>query len=70
MTQDDDPIVTADDVVKAGHCVVPGLRDWCKQYDLDLRTFVKAGYPASVLLATGDALAIRVVELKRLRDGR
>lgn len=71
MTDTDyDPIITADDVVKAGHCVVPGLRDWCADHRLDFRTFVKVGYRASELLAKGDALAVRVVELRRMRDGR
>lgn len=68
--ESDDPLVTAADVVDAGHCVVPGLRDWCKQHGFDLRTFVKVGYPESQLLATKDALAIRVVEIKRARNGR
>lgn len=67
---DDELIITADDVVKAGHCVVPGLRDWCAAHDLDFRTFVKVGYPASTLLEKGDALAARVVELRKQRDGR
>ncbi len=66
----DDPIITADDVLKAGHCVVPGLRDWCESHDLDFRKFVREGYRASVLLERGDALAERVIELRKQRDGR
>ena len=65
----EDPIITVDDVIKAGHCVVPGLRDWCAAHGLDFRTFVKTGYPASTLLATGDALAVRVLALQESRHG-
>lgn len=67
---DEDFIVTVNDVLKAGHCIVPGLRDWCKTHGFDLRTFVKTGYPASVLLQTGDAFAERVINLKRIQNGR
>lgn len=69
MTEDD-PIITANDVRKAGHCIVPGLRDWCVVHNLDFRTFIKEGYPASVLLATGDELAARVIRMKGERNGR
>ena len=67
---DNELIITADDVVKAGHCVVPGLRDWCKAHGLDFRKFVQEGYPATVLLEKGDALAVRIIELRKQRDGR
>ena len=66
---EEDIIITADDVVRAGHCIVPGLRDWCKAHDLDFRTFIKSGYRASVLLEKGDALAVRVIEITRARNG-
>lgn len=67
---DDDLIITADDVLKAGHCIVPGLRDWCKAHGLDFRKFVQEGYPASELLEKGDALSARVIELRKQRNGR
>lgn len=70
MTQSDDPIITANDVFLAGHCIVPGLRDWCVTHSLNFRTFVKHGYPASVLLATDDELAKRVIRMKGERNGR
>lgn len=68
--EDEDLVITVDDVAKAGHCIVPGLRDWCKAHDVDLRTFIKTGYPASYLLEKGDEFAVRVIELKRARNGR
>lgn len=67
---DEDLIITTDDVIKAGHCIVPGLRDWCRDHDVDFRKFVKEGYPASVLLEKGDGMAVRVIELRKQRDGR
>ena len=72
MTPNDDydPIIKGDDVSKAGVCITPGLRDWCKRYDFDFRTFIRHGYPASQILATGDAVAERVINLRRVRDGR
>lgn len=70
ITADYDPIMTGDDVVKAGICIVPGLRDWCAQHDFDFRTFIKRGYPASVLIKTNCAVAERVITLRGERDGR
>ena len=62
-----DPIITIDDVRAGGNCV-RGARGWFDYYGLDFRLFLKEGLPASVLLATGDAMAIRVV--KRKLDGQ
>lgn len=67
---DEELIITGDDVVKAGICIVPGLRDWCKTHGFDFRTFIKQGYPASELLKTGCAVAERVINLRGERDGR
>lgn len=72
MTDDVDPIVTINDIRKAGYCAL-GARSWFEAYNLDFRTFLKhpeagGGLPASVLLATGDACAARVVELKKARE--
>lgn len=65
-----DTIITATDVHLAGHCITPGLRDWCEVNNLDFRKFIREGYPASVLIATGDELAERVVRLKGERNGK
>lgn len=40
-------------------------REWAKAQGLDWRDFVRNGIPASKLEATGDALAIAVVEWAR-----
>ena len=59
-------IVTIDDVRAAGLCV-NGTRVWFARHDLDFRTFLREGCAAETLLATGDAMALRVVERARIR---
>ncbi|WP_442905667.1 hypothetical protein [Hydrogenophaga sp. PBC] len=54
-------IVTIDDVRAAGLCV-HGTRAWFARHGLDFRAFLRDGITAEVLLATGDAMALRVVE--------
>lgn len=61
--------ITADDIRKAGHCIVPGARDWFARHGLDFRKFIKEGIPASEFLAAGDALAKSVVDKKKQREG-
>ena len=59
-------IVTIDDVRAVGLCV-NGTRVWFARHDLDFRTFLREGCAAETLLATGDAMALRVVERARIR---
>lgn len=49
-----------------------GARAWFARHELDWLTFCRDGLPASALLATGDAIAARVVEHARqeLQHGR
>jgi hypothetical protein len=60
----EDVTVTIDHVRAAGLCV-PGTRTWFARQGLNFRAFLTQGLPASVLLATGDAMARRVVEVAR-----
>ncbi len=61
MTEDD-TLITIDDI-RRYHCV-SGIRRWFEAHNLDFRAFIRdGGIPASELLATGDALAERVVAL-------
>jgi hypothetical protein len=60
----DDQIITISDMRAAGHCV-SGVRRWFGEQGLDFRDFLLNGIPASTLIATGDAQAQRVVDLKR-----
>lgn len=61
-----DVTVTIDDVRAAGLCV-NGTRVWFARHDLDFRAFLREGCTAETLLATGDAMALRVVERARIR---
>jgi len=59
--------VTITDIRKAGYCV-SGAKEWFERHNLDFRDHVKNGTDAEILLATGDALAVRVIELKKARE--
>lgn len=61
-----DPIVTIDDIRKTGHCVA-GIARWFAANGLDFKKCVREGIPASELLATGDGLAVTVVEKIKAR---
>ena len=59
-----DVTVTIDDVRAVGLCV-NGTRVWFARQDMDFRAFLRDGCDADILLATGDAMAQRVVEHAR-----
>ncbi len=62
-----DVIVTINDVRAVGLCV-NGSRAWFARHGLDFRAFLRDGLDAQTLLATGDAMAQRVVEHARARQ--
>lgn len=45
-----------------GRLCVVGARNWFKTHDLDFADFLANGIDEGILLATGDAFAIAVVE--------
>ncbi|MFL0802460.1 MAG: hypothetical protein K6L81_01995 [Agarilytica sp.] len=47
------------------HYCSKGARRFCKRHDLDFLEFVRNGYDESVLLETGDAMAIKLVEFAK-----
>lgn len=63
-------IITMNDISRAGFCArkTPW---WFADHGLDFRHFFKNGIPATDLAATGDALALKVIEmtLKARGDG-
>ena len=61
--------VTIGDVRAVGLCV-NGTRVWFARHDLDFRAFLRDGCTADTLLATGDAMAQRVVEHARNRSSQ
>jgi hypothetical protein len=60
-------IVTIDDVRAVGLCV-NGTRVWFARHGLDFRAFLREGCAAETLLATGDAMAQRVVAHAQARQ--
>ena len=59
-----DLIITIAHVRAAGLCV-NGSRAWFVRHGLDFRAFLREGVAADTLLATGDAMAQRVVDCAR-----
>jgi len=59
-----DVTVTIADVRAVGLCV-NGTRVWFARHELNFRTFLRDGCAVDTLLATGDAMALRVVEHAR-----
>ena len=59
-------VITIDHVRAVGLCV-NGTRTWFARHDLDFRAFLRNGCTAETLLATNDAMALRVVERARIR---
>lgn len=57
-------IVTIAHVRAAGLCV-NGSRAWFVRHGLDFRAFLRDGLDVDTLLATGDAMALRVVNCAR-----
>lgn len=60
-----EPLLVTIDHVRASGLCVPGTRAWFARQGLDFRAFLREGIAADVLLATGDAMARRVVEHAR-----
>lgn len=66
MSAEEPLIITMKDVRAANMCG-GGTRKFLADHGFDLSTFLKEGLPAEVLEATGDALALKVVEVARER---
>lgn len=62
-------IVYIADIRAAGYCV-KGARKWFELHGLDFKAFLRDGIDAKELIEKGDGLAKKVVEMKRVRDGR
>lgn len=57
-----DFVITARDLRSKGFCA-KGQKAWFESRGMDFKEFLKNGILASELLATGDAMAERAVEL-------
>ncbi|MGU9776200.1 hypothetical protein ACV3J7_07330 [Salmonella enterica] len=60
MKQSKNNVITMAQIRAAGGCAA-GVRAFFHRYDLDFRDFMENGIAADALLATGDALAVDVV---------
>lgn len=60
-----EPLLITIDHVRASGLCVHGTRTWFARQGLDFRAFLREGIDAQTLLATGDAMALRVVECAR-----
>lgn len=54
--------------IRAAKMCSRGARTWFARHGLDWSEFITNGIDADLVLATGDAMAIRVVEVARGRD--
>lgn len=61
-----DPMVRMEHIRAAKMCS-RGARDFFVRHGLDWNQFLKQGLPATELEATGDAMAMKVVEVARGR---
>lgn len=69
MSVEQDIIITAAELDAAGFCY-SGQFKWFRQHGLDMKKHLAEGTLSSVLLATGDGLAIRAISTVRTRrDG-
>lgn len=60
-----EPLIVTIEHVRASGLCVHGTRSWFDRHGLDFRAFLREGIDAQTLLATGDAMALRVVEHAR-----
>lgn len=59
-------IVTLRDMRACKICS-PGAREFCKRHNINWTKFITEGIPEEVLIATGDAMAMKMVEAARGR---
>lgn len=67
MTLDDVPVdlvIVPDDLKRAGICISPGGRRWFSSRGFDFRDFIRHGISARTLFETGDAYALRVIQVR------
>ena len=68
MTEEPDFHITPRDLIGCGFCA-RGQKDWFQNNKLDFKNFLANGITANQLLATGDGLAVKAVEMLKVRRG-
>jgi hypothetical protein len=69
MSQASDLPIRSRELVQCGMCT-KGQKQWFSEHGLDFTDFLKNGVAVEVLLATGDGLATKAVEMVRARRGQ
>lgn len=62
-----DQVIVRMEHVRAARMCSRGARAFFARHNLDWQTFIKDGLPAEVIAATGDEMALQVVEVARGR---
>lgn len=62
-----DQVIVRMEHVRDARMCSRGARAFFARHNLDWQTFIKDGLPAEVIAATGDAMALQVVEVARGR---
>lgn len=65
-----DTVMVRMEHIRAARMCSGGARDFFKRHNLSWDAFLKEGIPAEELEATGDAMALQVVEVARGQQGR
>lgn len=63
-----EPVIVTMKDIRATHMCSRGTRDFFSRHGLDWNKFLSEGIPAEELEATGDAMALAVVEVARGRQ--
>lgn len=63
----DEPLIVTMTDVRAAKGCSRGARAFCLRHGIDWAAFLKDGVPAERLEATGDAMALNIVEVARGR---
>ena len=66
----DDQIMVSMRHVRAADLCSRGSRNWFEKYGLSWNEFLTTGISADRILATGDAFAVRVVDIARAESNR
>lgn len=63
-----EPLIVTMRDVRAAHGCRRGAQAFCERHGIDWMAFLRDGVDASVLIATGDAMALNLVEVARGRQ--
>lgn len=67
MPLPDDPLIVTMHDVRAAHGCRKGAKAFCDRHGIDWMTFLRDGVGAQILIDTGDAMALNLVEVARGR---